>query len=842
MTQSNVLEGLVSDAELNGALEAGRFDDVVAQSRARTAVNEADARAWFFLGVAQLGLGETQAACESLEKACALAPDAVPPQVAAGAAYVQSGRNAEARTHLERALSLSPDDKPALYHKGRLEVIDRNWMHAVAALGRLREMGEDSADIQFLMGLSLRGNGDYRLARQHLERALQGGKDDPATRLAIAICHLGEENSALAMGQIDDLLASLPDDPEVLFDLATDCQEQGSIFAAQPFYTALLDKHPEHSKACVNYSSLLTYLGRSMEALYYLKQSLEYDPDNAEVLFRIGVVQHHVMNDKAEAKLSYEAALKVDPHHSNALTYLAGIVKDEGKTEEANDLLRRAVEFERTDLQAYLNLAHALRDEEGDEALQVLEKAKALPIAKTEDGALRILQTRASVLLRSGDISAALRAYREVLLSKPKDAGAHSGMLFCLNYDSSTSNAERARAYKEFDKFVAWMRPPKQRHVNTPDPERKLKIGYISGDFRGHSVGFFAEPILSAHSHEKFEIYCYSNMLSIDAVTRRMMPFADHWRWVNDLSDDAVAEMIRMDGIDILVDLSNHTAYNRLMTLARKPAPIQMTWIGMPTTTGMSAIDYRITDARMDPVGMTESLHSEKLLRLPSSGWCYRPTEEAIDIPVGPLPALANGHLTFASFNAFGKINRQVVELWARMFKEIPNAILYMATGGKDDDEAKRALVRDTFESWGFPVDRLRLFGRKEFKQYFEFHNQIDIALDPFPYNGGTVTAHALWMGVPVLTLAGQAPIQRMAVSMNTSVGIPEFIAQTPDEYIAIAKRYADDFSALAHTRKKMRQRMQLSPLMDSMRVVSELENGYREAWREWCAKVRRGE
>lgn len=831
----------LSDEELSSALDDAEFLLAKEGAEKRLSDHQNDARACYFLGLAQLALGEFSEASVILDKALSLAPDALPPLIAAGVASLENGGPGRARTLLLSALEKAPDDPAVLYHLGRLEVSEECWDQAIAYLGRLNELGHSGADANFLMGLALRGQGKHGLARHYLRLAQAAGKDTPVVRLAIAICYLQEGDGSSGYGMIDDLLVTLPDDPEALFDLTTDCQQQGSVYAAEPFYVEMLGRYPDHLKGGINYGAMLMQIGKPLEALYYFQQVLEYHPDSAEAYFRIGLVQQVALRDKAEALKAYQTAVDKQADHAQALVHLAALLKESGQDEEARLLLRRAIAAEPDDLLAFFNLVEYLREnDEYEEAFAVLDKAMSHPEAKTEQGMLGVLQTRAGLLMRYGDMEPALRAYRDLLVRQNKNPSAHSGLLFCLNYDYHTSDAERARAYRDFDRFVVGFRPQNAHFKNIADPDKRLKIGYISGDFRGHSVGFFTEPILSAHRHDNFEIFCYSNLLAVDHVTQRMMPFADHWRWVNDLPDDAVAEMIRMDGIDILVDLSNHTAHNRLYTLARKPAPIQMTWIGMPTTTGMSAIDYRITDARMDPEGMTETLHSEKLLRLPSSGWCYRPSETVVALPVGSLPALRNKHLTFASFNAFGKINRKVVELWGRMLREIPDAVLYMATGGKDDDTKRNDLVRSSFEAWGFPVERLRLFGRKEFKEYFEFHNEIDIALDPFPYNGGTVTAHALWMGVPVLTLAGRSPIQRMGASMMTSVGLPQFIAQDEDGYIEIARKFSDNPESLAAIRKRLRIDMQLSPLMDAPKVTHELEDAYRQVWRQWCSTTAR--
>lgn len=311
---------------------------------------------------------------------------------------------------------------------------------------------------------------------------------------------------------------------------------------------------------------------------------------------------------------------------------------------------------------------------------------------------------------------------------------------------------------------------------------------------------------------------------------------ADHWRSIHDLPDEAVIEMIRLDEIDILIDLSNHTAYHRLYMFGRKPAPIQMTTIGMPTTTGLSAIDWRITDKWMDPEGLTESFHSEKLLRI-LSGWCYRPSDEAVDLPVSELPALNKGYVNFASFNAFGKINPIVLSLWADLLKAIPTARLCIATGGSAENEKLNRQIRQACKKLGMPSDRLTLLPRLPLRAYFEYHNQVDVVLDAFPYTGATVTAHALWMGVPVITLAGPNSIHRSATSMMNSVGLPEFVAESKQQYIEIAKHLCDNTSKLASIRRKLRTKMQKSPLMNGKLVTADLEKNLRIIWQDWCKK-----
>jgi predicted O-linked N-acetylglucosamine transferase (SPINDLY family) len=376
-----------------------------------------------------------------------------------------------------------------------------------------------------------------------------------------------------------------------------------------------------------------------------------------------------------------------------------------------------------------------------------------------------------------------------------------------------------------------------QPHPHDRSPERRLKIGYVSSDFRQHSVAWFIEPVLAHHDRERFEIFCYANLFQEDAVTERLKAHADHWRKIYGLPDELAAQQIRADQIDILVDLNGHTAENRLLVFARKPAPVQVTWLGYPNTTGLSAMDYRLTDGFADPVGMTEPFHSETLIRLPECFSCYQPPRDAP--AVSELPAKEKGYITFGSFNKLTKVTPEVMATWARILQAVPGSRLALQSAGLGED-AMQQMVREAFAGLGITPERLELHGHdRSQKTHLERYRNIDIGLDPFPYNGTTTTCDALWMGVPVVTLAGKVHAGRVGVSQMSNLGLTELIGQTPEEYVAIATRLATDRERLGALRKELRSRMTASPLMDAPRFTTNLEQAYRGMWKDWCLGLR---
>ena len=345
-------------------------------------------------------------------------------------------------------------------------------------------------------------------------------------------------------------------------------------------------------------------------------------------------------------------------------------------------------------------------------------------------------------------------------------------------------------------------------------------------------MAFFLEPILSTHDRVEFESVCYSDVKQPDAVTGRLRALAGEWRDIRGRSDDQVAELVRRDRIDILVDLAGHTAGNRLLVFARKPAPVQVTYLGYPNTTGLTSIDYRITDECADPTGAADRLHTEKLVRLKNGFLCYLPPEESPE--VSPTPVLRNGTVTFGSFNQLPKLSNEVVRIWAATLSRVPGSRLLLKAHGFSNEET-RSRFRERFAEHGITPDRLELrCDVPSTRSHLELYGEVDVALDPFPYNGTTTTCEALWMGVPVIAWAGPTHRARVGVSLLTGLGLAEWIAESRERYVELAVELAGDPARLDRIRHGLRDRMRQAPLMDGAGFTRGLEQAYREMWRSW--------
>jgi predicted O-linked N-acetylglucosamine transferase (SPINDLY family) len=343
-------------------------------------------------------------------------------------------------------------------------------------------------------------------------------------------------------------------------------------------------------------------------------------------------------------------------------------------------------------------------------------------------------------------------------------------------------------------------------------------------------VSYFFEPVLAAHDAAAFEVFCYSDAPVADAVTQRLRAQAGQWRDIAGLSDERVAALIRADRIDLLVDLAGHTARNRLLVFARRPAPVQATWLGYPNTTGLAAIDFRVTDAVSDPPGQTEAWHTEELVRLAGPFSCYAPPAESP--PVSPLPALAAGHVTFGCLNNLAKLTPPTVALWAQLLGAVAGSRLLLKASGLADAETA-ARLRQEFAGQGIDPARLDLRGAgQSVARHLGVYHQVDVALDPFPYNGTTTTCEALWMGVPVVTLAGDAHVSRVGASLLTHLDLTACIAESPAAYVDRARGLAGDLARLAVLRAGLRERLRASPLCDGPGFTRQLEDAFRAMWR----------
>jgi len=498
-------------------------------------------------------------------------------------------------------------------------------------------------------------------------------------------------------------------------------------------------------------------------------------------------------HDLAAAQLRCEQVLELEPEQADAL-HLMGL------------------------------MAHRLRDL--DFAAEYFERS-----VRARPGDAEFLNNLGSVLVDSGRTEEAAMVFRRALALDPGSRDARANLLFVL------ALLPGARPEEVYAEHLAWANIHADPllaqipvHRNSPDPERRLRIAYVSSDFRQHALSCFIEPVLARHEREAFEVFCYYGGSVVDEVTRRMMRHAEHWNAIADMDDARAAQLVRTDQIDILVDVSGHTKGNRLLLFGRKPAPLQLSCLGYLNTTGMKAMDYRISDAYADPPGASDDLHAEKLLRLPRTQWCYRPPEDAP--PVSALPALRRGHVTFASFNNIAKLNPRVLELWANLLRQVPGSrLLLMAV----PDAGAAARIRRSLA--GIEPERVSTLGRLGRAGYWRQFAAVDIALDPFPYAGGATTCDTLWMGVPVVTLAGDFGFSRSGVTILANVGLTQLVAQSAEDYVRLARGLACDLQGLARRRAGLRERLRSSPLTDAAAYVRDLESAYRNIWRVWCGQ-----
>jgi predicted O-linked N-acetylglucosamine transferase (SPINDLY family) len=440
-----------------------------------------------------------------------------------------------------------------------------------------------------------------------------------------------------------------------------------------------------------------------------------------------------------------------------------------------------------------------------------------------------------SALTPLGQAEKAERSILEALRLDPHLAPARSNLAMTVNYIAERDPADVFAAQRAVEPSLLPKDSAHALHSNVPDPARALRIGYVSADFRSHSVATFFEPVIAHHQASEFEVTCYYNYPRMDVTTRRLRGHAARWRDVFGIPEQALAQLIREDGIDLLVDLGGHTANNRLGTFALKPAPVQVTWLGYPNTTGLGAMDYRITDSVADPPGWTERFHTEQLVRLPGAFLCYAPPAASPDVTAPPVAR--NGHISFGCFNNLAKMTSVTIAMWGRIMNAVPGARLILKPVSAFADAQTRAEILQRFADHGLDPARIEpLRPESTIAAHLARYGDVDIALDVHPYNGTTTTCEALWMGVPVVTLAGKTHASRVGASLLHALALDELVATSADAYVDIAVRLASDTDRLAQLRAGLRGRMQSSPLMDAERFTRGLEQAYRTMWRTWCA------
>lgn len=615
-----------------------------------------------------------------------------------------------------------------------------------------------------------------------------------------------------------------------IIQLALQHHRAGRLSEADVMYRQALGVDPNNVDA-LHLSGVLASQSRNFDlAVSLIRRAIKLNPRVPDFYGNLGIALHEA-GKPDEAVASYQKALKLKPDYADAHYNLGNVFKDLGRLDEAASCYHRALAIKPAYVEACNNLGMVSRmSGRPGAAIEHLQRALALrpdyAIAQNNLG---------NALRDQGRLDEAIDFYRQALTSQPDFIEAHGNLLFTLNAVPDWSPEAIFEEHRNFARMhCGQFEGHKSLHPNDRDPKCTLKIGYLSPDFRDHPVASFIEPVLARHDSARFELFGYSSQARGDGTTARLKQYFRHWRDIGGKSDEQAANLIRADEIDILVDLAGHTAGGRVPVFARKPAPIQVSWIGYPNTTGLSAMDYRFTDGFADPVGTTEKFHTEILLRLPGGFLCYMPPAACPD--VAPPPVLRNGHITFGSFNNFAKVTHEVVALWAELLRAVPDSRLLIKYNGLDEPAMRQRLL-DEFAGLGVDGSRLDLRGRTPSHfAHLQCYDEVDIALDSFPYNGTTTTCEALWMGVPVVVLAGQTHASRVGVSLATNSGLPELVADTRQQYVEIAASLAAGTDRLAQLRVSLRQRLALSPLLNAADFTGNIEAAYRTIWQEWCA------
>ena len=605
-------------------------------------------------------------------------------------------------------------------------------------------------------------------------------------KLKTANAAIGQQNFLLAVSYCSDLVSAKSQDPDVY----------------------------------ISYGYALLNLGRFADAKYILTTATNLTPQSADAFYMLGKACVELQEpDAAEQAWSTCYALS---HEIEALFCdFCLLLFSRGKLGQAIDLMNLGIKKYPLNADIHFFLGN-LYSEKADYANAVTAYAKSL---RLNPESAYLLSNYATALSQTGDLTLASELALRASQIAPESASIFSNYLLGMQYSALFTNAEKFAAHLEYArKFESPVLSHWGSYKNSLALGKKIRIGYVSGDFRNHSLIFFIAPILANHNKLKFEVYGYYTYPLPDAETLRVKKFCDVWVTCHDMSDDALEARIRADEVDILIDLSGHTGHNRLQTFARKPAPIQMTWLGYQASTGLSAIDYRITEESLDPTGSSESFHSEKLVRLPSSG-TFSPLPDSP--PVNELPALGGATFTFGCFNNPSKITDQAIKLWSQILIAAPTSRLMIGN-------ATPALIEklsSQFSQLKVAPNRLVFQPKVGIREYLQLHHQVDLALDTFPYNGGTTSFHSLWMGVPIIVLEGDTALSKVGASIMNGLGLKQFCCMSPQNYVDTAVYFSNHLPELNAVRLLLREQMAVSMEWLARNVTAFLESALEDCW-----------
>lgn len=708
-----------------------------------------------------------------------------------GVVAYQRGEHPQAVELISQALSRNRANTSAHNNLGNALAAQGNKAAALSAYVDALALQPDYADALCNLGDVLRSSGKIERAIACYRRAVSIAPD-----LRVAQVNLQKALEALSKRSGSPAPAEGANaEAELNFNLGNDYKDQKQLDQAIACYEKAVAIAPDFPAAHTNLGSALLQQGKRREATLCFRRALALDPELPEAHYNLGVASLQA-GDLPSARLALRKYLESQPGDRAALLKLGEACSRSNELDEAAGYLQRLLADDPRDAEAHNLLANVLRNQ-----------------ARHQE---------------------ALEHYELAILHGENPVVAFQNLLFCMMCTGTFSAADIHARHREFSRrFEAPLGPLRVPHANTPDPERRLRIGYVSPDFRSNIVAHYMQPILERHDRARFQVHCYFSGPAADVETGRISSLADQWHDVSLLPDDAFAALIRSHQIDVLVDLCGHGPGNRILMFARKPAPVQVSYLDYSATTGLSSIDYRLTTEYCDPTGIADRYYSEKLYRLADTYWTYNP---AARLPVSALPMQSSGCPTFGSFNMYYRITDEVVDLWSRLLSSVPHARL--AIVGVAAGSAQAALL-DRLDRSGIARDRISMHGVVPYQAYNELMATVDIALAPFPYNGATTMMDCLWNGLPVVAKeGGETFCSRLGCSVLVQLGLSELIGGSDDEYIRIAVEQASNMERLSGLRWSLRQKMDRSPMRDFEGFTRGLEDAYRSMWRHWCARV----
>lgn len=735
------------------------------------------------------------------------------------AEYQQAGRFPEAEALYRQVHALFPKHPETLHRLGTLSMQMGKPEAALPLLEQARQVEPGNAVHWLLLTQCLLELNRPKEAKKIIAEAIRRGLRHPKANELL-------EQARLGRIKLPERTLSLKQELVVLEQLLN-----AERFAeAEAHAQAFVQRHPKTDQGWHVLAMARMAQGRYEAALEPLLRAVQLKPGMAELHYKLGHSYEKLrrLDESAEA---YRTALKLKPDFPEAQNGLLLVLTGLGHYEEAVQVCGRILARKPDHFPALNNMALFLHKcGRASEAVEVYRRALA-----QGNGFAELHDNYGNALQDLGRLEEALAEYRQAIALNPDYLGARANLIFSLNYLGGVAPEVLLNEARAYGKLVARMATPYTVHGNSTEPDRLLRVGLVSGDLREHSVGYFLEGVIANLDPARIELFAYNTAYHPDSTLHtRLRACIPHWREATPdiMNDEALARQIHDDGIDILVDLSGHTGRNRLPVFAWKPAPVQVAWLGYLGTTGLEAMDYILADSWALPIG-EEDQFAETPWRLPDSYICFSPPAAAVE--VGPLPALSKGYVTFGCFNNLSKVTDRVVACWAQLLLAVPESRLFLKSKALGESEVCQA-VADRFAGHGIGADRLLMEGQQaSHQEHFRAYQRVDIALDPFPYPGITTTVEGLWMGVPTMALRGDRFLSHQGESILNNAGLPDWIANDEDEYVAKAAAFARDLEKLTTLRAKLRDQVRTSPLFDAPRFARNLEQAFGGMWRKWC-------